>query len=342
MPKHKVAVLFNAEMRAQLYVPQVAQALESFAEPVFQQEQGNLPSERLAETVGECEAVLTTWGSPGLAAEALDRTPRLRIIAHAAGSIRGIAPPEVFARGIVVTHAAPIIAYYVAESCLGLSIILLRNFVHHDRAMRAQRTLRQAQGRLWGSPDHRRGDSLFDVRVGLVGLGSVARWFARLLRPFGCEVWAHDPYVAPALAAELGVKLVALDELLRGCQVVSVHAANLPHNRHMLGARELALLPDGCCFINTARGALVDHDALIAELRTGRIQAALDVTDPEPLPADSELRDLPNTVLTPHIAGPTTAGRWHMAEAMVEELRRFFAGEPLRYEVTEDRLASMA
>jgi phosphoglycerate dehydrogenase-like enzyme len=334
MPNPKVAIIINADMYGQLMTPPVARALEVFAVPLRQVPQGNLPQGDLAAAVGDCDAAMTTWGSPQFTTEVLDRTPNLRIIAHAAGSIRPITPPEVFDRGILVTSAAPIIAYYVAEMCVGLAIMLLRNIAHHDRAMRAERT--------WGSPAHKPAESLFDVRVGLVGLGAVGRWFARLLRPFGCEVWAHDPYLNPARADELGVKLVALDDLLRSCRVVSLHAANIPENRHMIGARELARLPDGCCLINTARGALLDHQALIAELKTGRIKAALDVTDPEPLPAESELRDLPNTVLTPHVAGPTSAGRWHMAEAMVEELRRFFAGEPLLYQVTKDRLATMA
>lgn len=330
----KVAVLLNAEMYDQLMAPQVTQALSSFADFVRQPEAGNLPPQRLPEVVGDCEAALTTWGSPGFTSEVLDRTRKLRIIAHAAGSIRPIAPPELFERKIAVTSAAPILAYYVAEMCLGLAVMLLRNIANHDRAMRAERT--------WGSPAHKPADSLWDVRVGLVGFGHVGRWFARLLQPFGCEVWAYDPHVNPAVAAEMGARLVSLDELLPACKVVSLHAANLPENRHLIGARELALLPDGCCLINTARGALLDHDALIGELRAGRIKAALDVTAPEPLAAESELRDLPNTVLTPHVAGPTSSGRWHMAQAMVEELRRFFAGEPLLYEVTKDRLATMA
>jgi len=334
MPKPRIAIIMNADMYGQLMTPQVARALEAFAAPARQPSDDNLPPERLADFVAGCDGALTTWGSPQFGAATLERAPGLRIIAHAAGSIRPIVAPEVFDRGVVVSSAAPIIAYFVAEHCLGLAIMLLRNTAHHDRAMRAERT--------WGSPAHKPADSLFDVRVGLVGFGHVGRWFARLLRPFGCEVWACDPYVEPSAAAGLGVKLVALDELLSACRVVSLHAANLPQNRHMIGARELALLPDGACLINTARGGLLDHAALIAELKTGRIRAALDVTDPEPLPAESELRDLPNTVLTPHVAGPTSAGRWHMAEAMVEDLRRFFAGEPLRYQVTRERLASMA
>ncbi len=334
MSKPKVAILFNGELRPHLYAPAVAQALESFAQPVHQRHDANLPPELLAEVVGDCEAALTAWGTPAFTAQVLDRTPKLRIIAHAAGTIRPVAPPEVFERGIVVASAAPIIAPYVAEMCLCLSVMLLRNIAHHDRAMRAERR--------WGSPAHRCNAGLFDVRVGLVGFGGVGQSFARLLAFFGCEIWAYDPYADPARAQELGVKLVELDDLLRSCQVVSLHAPDLPQNRHMIGARELALLPDGCCFVNTARGALVDHEALIAELRRGRIKAALDVYSPEPLLADSELRDLPNTVLTPHIAGPAVSGWWRMSEAMVEELRRFFAGEPLRYQVAKERLASMA
>lgn len=110
----------------------------------------------------------------------------------------------------------------------------------------------------------------------------------------------------------------------------------------MLGARELALIQDGAVFINSARTWPVDQDALIKELAAGRFWAALDVTDPEPAPPDHPLRNLDNVICTPHIAGPTTEARRELMGLMVDEVKRFFDGEPLRYQIAEDRLAAMA
>lgn len=110
----------------------------------------------------------------------------------------------------------------------------------------------------------------------------------------------------------------------------------------MIGAPELALLPDNAFLVNTARSWVIDMDALLAELQSGRIRAALDVYDREPLPADSPFRRLDNVILTPHIAGATAQARFRQGQTVVDELRRFFAGEPLRYEVTKARLAILA
>src|SRR6185436_9888054 len=124
-----------------------------------------------------------------------------------------------------------------------------------------------------------------------------------LLRPFDVEVLLYDPYVAPAEAAGLGVALTGLDELCSRSHILTVHAPQLATTRHMIDARRLALMPDGGTLINTSRGSLIDEEALLPELISGRLYAVLDVTDPEVPPADSPLYTLPNVLLTPHIAG---------------------------------------
>ena len=110
----------------------------------------------------------------------------------------------------------------------------------------------------------------------------------------------------------------------------------------MIGAKQLGLLHDGALFVNTARAAAVDYDALTRELQSGRIDGALDVFPKEPLVAGSPLRGLPNVLLSPHVSGPTVEARRRMGEAMADEFARFFAGEPLRYGVTKPMLATMA
>jgi len=151
----------------------------------------------------------------------------------------------------------------------------------------------------------------------------------------------YDPYVSGEEARRLGATKVELDELLRRADIVSVHAPSLPETRHMLNARTLALMKDEAILINTARGALIDEVALVAELSKGRFFAFLDVTDPEPPAPDHPFRRLENVVLTPHLAGIVEDATW-LGEMEVEELRRFFSGEPPLHRVTREMLARIA
>jgi phosphoglycerate dehydrogenase-like enzyme len=280
------------------------------------------------------DAVLTSWGSPRFTDQVLDAADRLKIVAHAAGSIIRLLPPPVFEKGIAVTHAASAIAGAVADLSLAFVMLLLRRVHLHNLFLKAGD---------WGSAKALdMGQELSGVRVGVVGAGYTGRCFIKLLRALDVEVWVYDPYLGDERAAELGVTRVGLDELFSGCTVVSVQAPATEETHHMIGARQLGLLQDGACFVNTARSWVIDYDALLAELQTGRIQAALDVYDQEPLPEDNPFRALDNVLMTPHIAGASVQARLRQGQWMVEELKRFFAGEPLRYGVTIDMLDTMA
>jgi phosphoglycerate dehydrogenase-like enzyme len=142
-------------------------------------------------------------------------------------------------------------------------------------------------------------------------------------------VLVYDPY-----ADDLDVAVVDLHTLLTTSDVVSVHAPATAETYRMLGRAELALMPDGATLVNTARGQLVDTEALTEELRRGRLSAVVDVTDPEPLPADSPLFDLPNAFVTPHVAGSHGNELARLGACVADELARFLSGEPLRYLVT--------
>ena len=184
---------------------------------------------------------------------------------------------------------------------------------------------------------------LFRKRVGVVGASYVGRALIRLLRPFDVDVLVYDPYLSDEDSKELGVKLVdSLDELMATSDVITNHAPTTDETTGMLDARLWGLVKDGALFVNTARAAAVDYDALLAVLQSGRITAALDVFTAEPLAEDIPFRELPNVILSPHVAGLTVEGRLRFGEAMVDEFARFFAGEPLRYQVTADMLPTMA
>lgn len=273
------------------------------------------------------EAVVTGWGVRPPTAAMLDRARDLRIICHTAGSVRML-PRYALERGIVVTSARAGIARTVAEFCLLNAILLLRRYAAFVDTDPARRAALAPEG---GKPAN---ETLFGKTVGLVGFGEVGRRFRELLRPFGCPVVVADPYLSAADARTHDVERAPLDDLLRRCRVVSLHAPDVPETRGMIGARELALLPDGAVFLNSARGRLVDTEALTAALQTGRLLAAIDVTDPEPLPADHPLRFLPNVIFTPHVAGPTDDDLPAMTRMALTDLRRFLQGEPPLYPIS--------
>ncbi len=171
----------------------------------------------------------------------------------------------------------------------------------------------------------------------------IGRRVRELLRALSVQVYAYDPYVDPAEAAALGVHLVSLEALFRECDVVSLHAPNIPETRRMLRGHHFNSMKPGACFINTARGALIDEAEMMEALQARTdLTAVLDVTYPEPPLADSLLYTLPNVVLTPHIAGSMDKECYRMADFMIEECERFLSGKPLLYRVTWERFQHMA
>ncbi|MEV5385273.1 hydroxyacid dehydrogenase [Streptomyces sp. NPDC052721] len=289
---------------------------------------------RVREVLARTEILITGWGCPRLDAAVLDAAPKLRAVLHAAGSVKGFTTPGVWQRGIAVSSAAAANALPVAEYALAMILLAGKDvFALRDR-LRDRRAFPYGDI-LPGIGNHGR-------RVGIVGASRTGRRLLELLRPHDLVVALADPYVDAAEAARLGVPLLPLDELLRTCDIVTLHAPQTAETRHLIGARELALMPARSVLINTARGALVDHEALIAELRTGRLSAVLDVTDPEPLPADSPLYDLPNAFITPHLAGSQGNEVARLGRVVVEEAERLSAGGGLLYAVDPAELGRAA
>lgn len=163
-----------------------------------------------------------------------------------------------------------------------------------------------------------------------------------LLRLFDYQLLLYDPLISEAEAEALGAEKVDLAALMARSDIVSLHAPLLPETRHMIDARQLALMKEGATLINTARGALVNEAALIAKLQTGSINAVIDVTHPEIPEGNSSLYDLPNVFLTPHIAGAIGLERRRLGEMAVDEVARFLEGKQLLFEVLKQDLARIA
>jgi phosphoglycerate dehydrogenase-like enzyme len=160
--------------------------------------------------------------------------------------------------------------------------------------------------------------------------------------PRAASAPVSDPYLDDDGARSLGAALVDVDDLVGWADIVTVHAPALPSTEHLVNAERLARMHDGAWLLNTARGSLVDTEALTRECVSGRLNAFIDTSDPEPLPADSPLYDLPNVVLTPHIAGSLGNEISRMGDLAVAEVRRHLAGEPLAHEVRAEDLGRIA
>ncbi|MFI6125228.1 NAD(P)-dependent oxidoreductase [Streptomyces sp. NPDC051064] len=177
--------------------------------------------------------------------------------------------------------------------------------------------------------------------IGVIGASRTGRAYIRMVRAMGARVRVTDPYLSDADARELGVESVPLETLLTGSPIVAVHAPVTEETHRMLGAEQLALMPDGAGLVNTARAWLVDQDALLAELTTGRLDAALDVFDAEPLPIGHPFRSLPNVLLTPHQAAGSVECRQRLGASAVNEVLRLLAARPPVHAVTADALVRL-
>jgi phosphoglycerate dehydrogenase-like enzyme len=331
----RIFIALVPELRQRIFPGEIAGELRALAEVESHDAASNLTGPQLAAILGDFDAVITGWGTPPFDDSVLAARGRLRIVAHSAGSIKHLFPPPLFEAGIAVTHAAAAIAPAVAEMCLTLTLALLRRVPQYIGAMKAGQSWEEALAIGYGT-------ELASARVGVVGAGHTGRCFIKLLRGLEGDICVFDPYLSSKEAADLGARKVELDELLSTSQVVALHAPSTPKTRHMIGAKQLSMLKDGAIFINTARSWLVDEAALLEELRRRRIVAALDVFDQEPLAADSPFRSLPNVYLLPHVAGGSQQTAARQGRLIVDELRRFFGGEALKYPVRLDMLQTMA
>jgi len=289
-----------------------------------------------ASLMREVEVLVTGWGCPPIDTAVLADAPRLHLIAHAAGTVKTFISRAAFDRGIVVTHAAAANALPVAEFTLAAILFANKRVLHFRTLYAGARRGGIAEGLA------REPIGNYSKTIGIIGASRIGRRVIELLRPFDLAVLLYDPFVTPDEAATLGVVPVTLDALLERADVVSLHAPSLPATRHMLDAGRLARMRDGATLINTARGGLVDQVALEAELVSGRIDAVIDVTEPEVLPATSSLYGLPNVLLTPHIAGALGLERQRLGALVADEVERYVRGEPLRHRVEVQMLEHMA
>ena len=283
--------------------------------------------------LAEAEVILSGWGAPTFDRAFLAAAPNLRVVLYGAGSIRRVATPALWNRGIRVTSAYAANAVPVSEYTLAAILFSLKRGWHVAFSARRERAL-PSQSQIPGA---------YGSTVGLVSLGMVGRLVRERLRPFDLRVVAYDPYVTPEEARDPGLDLMSLEDLFASSDVVSLHAPLLPETEGMILGSHLASMKRNATLINTSRGAVV-REAEMVEVLEERpdLWVVLDVTHPEPPEPDSRLYDLPPVVLTPHIAGSLGNECRRMGRLVVDALRRYVAGEPLEHEITRERATLLA
>ena len=329
----RIALLLDEKGRQRLFAPDSLQALAGLAELSLNRGAAGDPASIL-EAIDGADVAISSWGSPPVTEVELAAAPALRLLIHAAGSVKPVVSPALWARGVRVCSAAEALGRGVADTALGFTIAALKDLFDLSRRFHA--------GEAW--PDRGRVRELYRLRVLVVGAGYAGRHYLKLLSNFEVERLVVDPFVDPATLDD-DVRVGTLEELLPLADVVSLHAPSLPSTRHMISAERLALMRDDAILINTARGSLIDEAALYRHIRAGKLRyACLDVFDPEPLPADSPLRTLPNVILSPHLAGLCNNGLLRIGDYCLEILRQWTRDPEARLpgELLEADLARMA
>jgi len=288
--------------------------------------EGELPPPRevILREVADCEGLLCLLSDP-IDEEVIEAGKRLRVISQYAVGVDNIALAAATARGIPVGHTPGVLTDATADLAFALLMAAARRIPEGIEKVRAGRW------RTW-EPMGLLGASVWGATLGIVGLGRIGTAVARRGRGFDMRVLYHSHTRKPDLEAELGLEYAELNDLLAQADFVSLHCPLTPETRHLIDEGALQRMKPTAILVNTARGPVVDTDALVRALKERWIAAAaLDVTDPEPLPADHPLARLPNCIVTPHVGSGTVAARERMAVMAAENLLAGLRGERLPY-----------
>ena len=321
--------------RKTFFTPFSVKELECAGKVTYNQTSNFYAEEELAPLLCQykTDVLVTGWGCKKIGTRLVDSVPHLKIIAHTAGTVGPYIEDSVFERGVKVLSGNRIFAESVAECCLGYAICALRKIPHYTGIVRYGGWVR-------GLEDFQN-KGLMDRTVGLIGFGDVAKCFVKMLQPFHVKILACAPEITPQLAQRYGIVPAALEEIFEASDIVSVHASLNETTRGMIGAELLSRMKDGALFLNTARGAIVKEEDLIRELETGRIDAALDVFETEPLPIMNRLRYLPNVIAMPHMGGPTLDRRPYVVASLAKDIMAFEQGKPMQNEISYEQYQRM-
>lgn len=267
------------------------------------------------------------YGHPALNGAVMDTMPNLRIISNQGVGVDHINLEDAKARGIPVGNTPGFVDGATADMTFALLMAAARNIVRGDHFARGPEFT-------YFDANILHGQEVFGATLGIIGMGGVGRQVARRASGFDMNVLYHNRNEVPEIASEVGASYATLPDLLAQSDFVALNMPMTPETRHMIGRKELALMKPTAILVNAARGGVVDHDALTEALQNGGIwAAALDVTDPEPLPRDHPLLRMDNVVIAPHLGSATRKTRIGMVQRTIENLIAGLTGQPLQSRV---------
>ncbi len=327
----KIALLLNSGSQDMVLNQKAFDYFASLGEVTVNR--GDTQKESIINTIKDATIAVTSWGNTELTGDILEHCPNLKFVAHAAGSVKPIVSDELWAKGIRVLSSACPLGEGVAETALGFTISASKNFYNLNTSVKNGG---------WNEGKENITE-LFDINIGVIGAGWAGKHYIKLLQNFYVNVLLYDPFIDAETAKALGATKVELEALLKESDIVSIHAPSIPETNHMINADTLALMKKDAVLINTARGSIIDEEALYNHMKNGGLKyACIDVFDPEPPKADNPLLTLDNVIVTPHLAGLARNGLKRIGTFVCEEIQHFLDGEPVRGEVTKEMLARMA
>ncbi len=330
----KILVTKECSPERGIYFPEeVMKRLANMGEVTINTKNLPMTEEELKESIRDVDICVTHWASPAFTEAVLKNANRLKLIAHAGSSVGNVTTDAVYEKGIKVISGHKLSGRSLAEGALAYILAALRYIPEQSSDMK--------NGFQWKNEKRvvNKG-TLFEAKVGLIGLGVIGRTLLELLEPFNAQIKVYDPYLADGqLSGYPNVERASLEEILQWGDIISLHASLTEETRNMLNTDRLKLIKDGALLVNTARGAIIDEAALISELGKNRFRAILDVYVKEPLEVDSPLRKMDNVILMPHAAGASNGTK--STNAIIDDIERFVQGLPLQLEISFERYKLM-
>jgi len=329
MARPKILIAYAKDDRQ--FVPEQRERLRAFAELVENPHDRPLTDEERLAYIRDVHGVALGRTGKGLTPDVIDAAEQLKVVGLIGSSVKSLSPEYAMDKGITIFNTASGFGRAVAEYAVALMFLGTRDIHYFASRMETER---------WPKPrrDH------YDISgktVGLIGLGAVGRHTAEMLRGFRVNLLVYDPYVKEDVLAQIGARSVDLETLLKESHIVSVHCGKTEETNNMIGGPQLDMLRENAVLVNTARGAVIDEQALAERLPERRFIACLNVFHKEPLAEDSPLRGHWNCILTPHGGGKTVDAYRRNSELLVDGFIRFFKGETPEGVVRREQLARM-
>lgn len=319
------------ERYATFLTPKAMKRLESLGNVRRNPYDRVLTADEVIEMAQDADVIMTSWSTCKYSKAVIEKLPNLKMIAHAGGTVKLVVEPDAYETNVDIISGNDVFAKSVAEGALTYTLSALRRMEHFGGLMRTGG---------WSEPNfYNRG--LFGKTVGIVGFGSIAKHFVNMIRYFDCEVLIYSSHLTNEEAAKYNARVASLEEIFTECDIISIHASRTPKTEKMVSRELMERMKPDALLVNTARASVTDEDALFELLMAGRFNAALDVMNQEPFPADHPLRKCKNVLLMPHMGGPTIDMREVVTLELCKDIARLQKGEELVNRITAEAASRM-